>query len=303
VTSKKQNSTNSPLTVIFGTRKAATLPKLDDHILIVPIEDKWNDFGYRTKVEVYVNVDGKLGQDSFVASIGFLTVTPEEADDVAHIDQLLASHSELFVTATESSRFFTMLPSMKAYREIVRDYGVAGAVRILRAMRDLVVLNEFRSTANWLDLAAQSPVFLKSFVRNSESYFAYKNAGSILRGLENEESGKLSKSLAITFRLPGRESVHDLKFHFDHDAPLPKRIAVIIGNNGVGKSQTLARIASAALKGDPSLLEVETQSRPMINRILAYAPTNEAKSVFPSDRQRRPRIWYRRFSFNISEPK
>lgn len=301
MTSKKQGRKHSLPKVIFGTLKAVTLPIPDDHILIVPIPDRWNDFGRRTKVEVYVNLHGHSEKPSFVASIGFLTASSEEADDVAQIQNLLDSHSELVVTATEATRFFTMLPTMKAYRELVKNYGVTGAIRILRAMRDLVVLNEFKSGANWLDLAARSTVFLKSFVRNSESYFAYKNAGSVLRGLENEESGRLSKSLAITFRLPGRENVHDLKFHFDHHAPMPKRIAVIIGKNGVGKSQTLARIASAALKGDSSLVDGETQSRPIINRLLAYAPTNEAKSAFPSDRQRRPRIWYRRFSLNRSE--
>nr|WP_229260909.1 AAA family ATPase [Duganella levis] len=34
---------------------------------------------------------------------------------------------------------------------------------------------------------------------------------------------------------------------------------------------------------------------------MAFAPTNEAKSAFPSDRQRRPSIWYKRFALNRSE--
>jgi hypothetical protein len=49
------------------------------------------------------------------------------------------------------------------------------------------------------------------------------------------------------------------------------------------------------------LTDLDIQGRPLLNRLLAFAPTNESKSVFPSDRRRRPKIWYRRFSLNRSE--
>jgi ABC-type branched-subunit amino acid transport system ATPase component len=284
---------------MFGAPRAASTPVPENHILLVPSEDRWNDFGYRTKVDVYVNVGGTHWGG--LAHVGFLTNASEEQADVDRINQWLASTSELTIAATESIPFFTMLPSMKSYRDIVLVYGPDRAVRILRAIRDLVVLRELPSNANWLDLAIQSQVFLKSFVRTSESFFAFHNAGPVLRGLEQEESGRLSRSLGITFRLPGRESDHDLQFHFDHQGTLPKRIAIVIGKNGVGKSQTLGRIATAALTGDSALTDMDTQGRPLINRLLAFAPTNEAKSVFPTDRRRRPRIWYRRFSLNRSE--
>ena len=77
-------------------------------------------------------------------------------------------------------------------------------------------------------------------------------------------------------------------------------MAVIIGKNGVGKSQTLGRIAKAALEGSVVLNDGTEGGRPLINRLLAFAPTNEAESVFPTDRQKRPRIWYQRFSMNRS---
>jgi ABC-type Mn2+/Zn2+ transport system ATPase subunit len=296
---KQNGAPGNALQVMFGSRRVASTPVPENHILIVPSEDRWNDFGYRTKVDIYVNVNEVLWNGP--AYIGFLTNSPEEPDDVDRVNEWLASASELTIAATESTRFFTMLPHMKSYREIVLTYGLTLAVRILRAMRDLVVLRELPSNANWLDLATRSQVFLKSFMRTSESFFAYHNAGAILRGLEHEESGNLSKSLGITFRLTGRESDHEIQFHFDHQGALPKRIAVIIGKNGVGKSQTLGRIATAALTGDPSLIDIDTQGRPLLNRLLAFAPTNEAKSVFPTDRRRRPSIWYKRFSLNRSE--
>jgi ABC-type branched-subunit amino acid transport system ATPase component len=79
---------------------------------------------------------------------------------------------------------------------------------------------------------------------------------------------------------------------------VPKRIAVVIGKNGVGKSQSLGRIVRSALNADNSLIDLETEERLRVNRVIAFAPTNEAATVFPSDRRKRPRIWYRRFTLN-----
>lgn len=286
--------------VMFGTRRSLQTKLPAGSVLIVPIEGDWNDFGYRTRVDIRIQLDGYEAYHSTVAFIGFITTSPDDPNGVLPLEQLLKEVHNLTLPATDSHRFYTMLPDMEAYRSIVKKFGVSRSVEVLRAMRDLVALNEFKNSANWLDLAVNADVFLKSFVRNSESYFAYKNAGPILRGLDHEEFQGLSKALTIHFQLPGRQSAHDLTFRFDHETDLPKRIAVIIGKNGVGKSQTLGRIVRAALDGDKSLMDGDTGDRILVNRILAFAPTNEAGSVFPGDRRKRPRVWYRRFSLNRS---
>ncbi|ENT9838709.1 TPA: AAA family ATPase [Pseudomonas aeruginosa] len=286
------------ITVTFGAQASLRTQLPAYTVLIVPSEDNWNDFGYRTRVEVRIRLAEDEAEHSTVAFIGFITTSPDDPNGVVPLEKILRGVDNLAIPATDSHRFYTMLPSMDAYRSIVKKFGASRSAEVLKAMRDLVALNEFKTNANWLDLAAKADVFLKSFVRNSESYFAYKNAGSILRGLEFEEFHRLSKSISIKFHLPGRQSAHDLTFRFDHEADLPKRIAVIIGKNGVGKSQTLGRIVRAALEGDESLVDGGAGGRILVNRILAFAPTNEAGSVFPSDRRKRPRVWYRRFSLN-----
>jgi len=157
-----------------------------------------------------------------------------------------------------------------------------------------------RPSVNWLDLAVQSDVFSMSFVRESEAFFAFKNAGPLLRGLDMEEAGRLSPIFSIQFQLAGSRNPHDLRFTFDHNAVLPKRVAVVIGKNGVGKSQTLTRIAHAAITGGGELTDGTPKGRPILSRLLAFAPTNEAEAVFPSDRRKKSRTWYRRFSINRS---
>lgn len=288
------------IVAMFGTRTSLRTQLPANSVLIVPGKGSWNDFGYKSRIDVRVSLAGNEGEYLTTAFIGFITSSPNEPNGITPLEKLLEDVDSLTLPAIDSHRFFTMLPSMEAYREIVRKFGVEKSVSILKAMKDLVVLNEFKANTNWLDSAIKTDIFLKSFIRNSESYFAYKNAGSILRGLRFEEFHRLSKALSINFLLPGRKNAHELLFRFDHEADLPKRIAVIIGKNGVGKSQTLGRIVQAALKGDNSLIDGETGERILVNRILAFAPTNETGSVFPSDRRKRSQIWYRRFALNRS---
>lgn len=270
-----------------------------DTILVVPSSDGWNDFGHQTRIDYRIRLHSM--KDAVEAS-GFIGFINPQADRNGKdlLQQLVSTHGESTVTATTDHRFFTMLPDMEAYRRLVQTLDADDATEALTALNDLVALNEFESTAPILDLATQSEVFSLSFMRSSDSYFAYKNAGPLLRGLSSEQTGILSPTLAIRFQLPGRQNEHDLRFSFDHAADLPKRIAIVIGKNGVGKSQTLGRIARAALDGTTALTDGTDGGRPLINRLLAFAPTNEAESVFPTDKRKRPRIWYQRYSMNRS---
>lgn len=187
-----------------------------------------------------------------------------------------------------------MLRSMEDYRTLVQKIGVKGAQEILASINDLVAFGERGLNTDIKRLALKTEVFRFAFMRNSESFFAYKNAGSLIRGLSYEQKGLLPPTIAIQFQLAGRNNPHDLCFKFDHTADLPKRLAVIIGKNGVGKSQTLGRIVKAAIKGDKSLTDGISGDRLAINRIMAFATTNETDSVFPSDNQKNSRVWYRR---------
>lgn len=296
---KQNESGKGKITVKFGKRALLRAQIPADTALIVPSESDWNDFGYRTQVDVRIRFSGEESEYSTAAFIGFITTSQDSPNGLILLEKLLQEAGDQAETSI-SQEFFTMLPSLEAYRRIVKDLGTNRSIEVLKAMKDLVTLNEFKINTKLPDQASKTDIFLKSFVRNSESYFAYKNAGPILRGLEFEEFHRLSKSISIKFQLPNRQNAHDLTFRFDHEADLPKRIAVIIGKNGVGKSQTLGRIVRAALEGDESLLDGDTGDRILVNRILAFAPTNETGSVFPGDRRKRPRVWYRRFSLNRS---
>ncbi|MDQ0138958.1 AAA family ATPase [Cupriavidus necator] len=291
--------------LLFGTRQALHEARLESNtILIVPSDNDWNDFGYRIRVDIRARIVTEPGVETQVEGmtsfLGFVTDSDGVPNGVALIEKLLHDAKTQTVPVNKTPQFFTMLPDMESYRELERNLGSQRIVDLLLALNDVVTSAEFAPATKWLSRATATEVFQQAFLRNSDSFFAYKNAGSVLRGREFEVFGNLSRAVHISFQLAGRENPHDLTFRFEHEALLPKRIAVVIGKNGVGKSQTLGRIAKAALHGRRELSDGDTSGRLVVNRILAFAPTNEARSVFPSGNVKRPRVWYRRFSLNRS---
>ncbi|VVE04869.1 hypothetical protein PHO31112_02329 [Pandoraea horticolens] len=282
---------------MFGLSGSAEFPIPEFSALVVPNHDGWIDSGFRTRVRILVRLTDERFE--FSGHLGFVESSRGQLSDVRRLENILDDSSSLTLAASDSQHFFTMLPSLDSYRKIVILIGVEQAGRLLVALRDVVALSELQPTSNIPDAAADTAVFQKSFVRTAEAFFAYKNAGSILHGLDREKFHRMSKDICVNFQLAGCRNRHELKFEFDHAANLPKRIAVVIGKNGVGKSQALSTIVRAALNGSVSALNDGGKNRRVLmNRLLAFAPTNESASVFPGERRKNAKVWYKRFSLN-----
>jgi hypothetical protein len=285
--------------VQFVTERAISRQSEAGTITIAPSSDSWNDFGERILIEIAIQPRSETPfaheRLTFRGFFGFVEKQAGKSDTL-HLRDAVDQTPDMPVPADKLPDYFTMLPDMASYRRIVGDLGPEEARLALRAMNDIVEADERPINRPWLRAARESQIFLNAFLRHSEPYFTWKNAAPILRGVEYEELDRISDGLHIKFRLAGRPNDHDLTFRFaDGDAVLPQRFAIVIGKNGVGKSQTLAQIVDAALAGKPKLTDIRGD-RPLFNRILGFYPSATITSVFPSDRRKRARVWYRRFS-------
>ena len=282
--------------VIFALDQEASSNVEPDTIVISPSRQSWNDFGFRIRVDItfvtQYSYDRVLNMPGFFGFIG----ESKNKTDVRLLEQLLDAAPGKRLEAKNLPAFFTMLPHMRAYRDIVGYLGPEAATKALISMNEVVATDEGMSSPGWFREAKESTVFKQAFLRSSEAFFAWANAGSILYGLEHEQVGRISDAFDIRFQLAGRPNEHDLSFRFNvNEAILPRRFAIVIGENGVGKSQTLGKIARAALQGSKALTD-GAGNRPNLNRLLAFAPTSMTSSVFPNDRRRNPKVWYRRFA-------
>lgn len=272
-------------------------------IEIIPGTDRWNDFGFRVRADFVIhprheNASRSMDRLRFSGFLGFVG-KDRNGSDTRLVSSYFQSENQVQALPDKFPDFFTLLPNMGAYREVVDVLGPVEARAALLAMHDIVACEDSASMHHWLRPAKASDVFHKAFLRPAEAYFAWKNAAPLLNGLQFEDVGQLSDELHISFQLAGRPNRHELDFKFaGQDGVLPKRFAIVIGKNGVGKSQALGKIAEAALKGRADLTG-PNGSRPAINRVLAFSPTS-TNAAFPIDRLRRPSVWYRRFTIGDS---
>ncbi|WKM74697.1 AAA family ATPase [Klebsiella oxytoca] len=290
---------NDNYEIIFGSSAyVVNINKSSKYINIYPDKNNFNDFGLDSKVFIDI-VDNEINKNiSLPGFIGFIEDYKDLNGKYA-LDAISKNIEKLSLLNEKPYFFFTMLRELKDYRELVENYGVEEANKILFAINDITLTVRDSESQRYKNVALGTDIFNKSFIRNSESYFAYKNSSSVLKGLNYESVGLLSKNITLS----SKEVQHPiLSFNFDHHSELPKRVSILIGENGVGKSQLLRKIALAAIKGTDEISECDeaenTINRVLINRLLAFSPTNESKSVFPSDKIIKSKIWYRRFSLN-----
>ncbi|EPO3751286.1 hypothetical protein ACT93W_002823 [Shigella boydii] len=205
-----------------------------NYIKIVPSRSDWNDFGYLSRVEISI-FNKKECKDiiSLNGYIGFLN-SEEERNGKAELIRRVKKKEESNLKDEGFNDYFVMLQDMNNYRRLVRFFGVNESKYILNFINDVVSKKSDASAENLRKKAISSDIFNKSFIRESESYFTFKNAGTVLSGIQYEELGNLSQHIKISYSNKVNEEDVSYVFNFDHEHDLPKRISIIIGENGVG---------------------------------------------------------------------
>ncbi len=259
-------------------------------IFLFPVEDSWNDFKYRCRYKYIVHLgDGRTEIEGHIF-LGFVS-NNENIDESGKI-----SREVNMLDASELPDFFTLQGGMDDYRKFVDKHGIRNSHKILLKLNDLVASRGVAERVKLIEKALNTKVFSLAFMRDSERFFAFHNAESVLEGLEHESFSSISNQLSLSYRIAGFSGEHCLELNFDPDSFLPKRICVLIGRNGLGKSQALHTIVSSLTKGDSRLSDGK-HSRPMISRILAIATPGETVNSFPPERANK-RIKYRRLILN-----
>lgn len=292
-----------PTISIFFCETDVTKPpgKSGNCVVIFPTSDKWNDFTFRSRFKYNIFKDGKsvFSGDcylSFLYSDGFLETSSPNAFIVSKIGKNKISKS--YLTENDLPKFYTMLFDFSAYRLIVKTIGSAAANEYLSSMCDLVALQKRDPNNKILVSAQETSQFKLSFMRDSQTFFAFHGAKSLLDGSENESFSEMSTEIIAKFKLDRFDSPHVISINFNDSDFIPARISVIIGENGVGKSQTLSAIAKSLLNGTKEL-EGPENSRPKVNRLLAVSGPGETHLTFPQS-SREDRIPYSHITLNHS---
>ncbi|SBS28420.1 hypothetical protein MAQ5080_01089 [Marinomonas aquimarina] len=283
------------LKVLFGY--TPTFEK--NTVFINPSHERWNDFGYGIKCEITVLNEGSDSLFTFKAFIGFLAVEidGDPLDEVEKEFSFLFNHAPEEINGQlKKLKFFTMLPSMGDYRFALDELGPDFFRSVLAKINDVVFYKN--SSESWLDKIQKSKLFKLGFMRNSESFFAFHNANSLISEEINERFDGVSNNLKLRFKLDGFDNDHIVNLKYEKNSLIPKRLNILIGKNGLGKSHALRSFCRAALQysdSNISLTDISSRNdRPMINRLLAISTPGEAQNTFPSERPSTQKMYYRR---------
>ena len=292
------------LKVLFSLNKNAEYVPLAGQVIISPAETSWNDFGFKIRCEFKVCISEEHRPMEGSMLIGFMApdnIENKEEELLFYekketLWEYLKKADKEVVYSEDLPPFFTLLPDMQSYRDLYDVFGREGAELFLHTVNDL---SQYKDTdEKWVKKAIDTEVFKLGFMRNSEPFFAYHNANSIVIGEELKSDVTISNSLELKFQLDGFEELHQLSLKYNHQSIIPKRIFVLIGKNGVGKSESLKAFCRGALQyKDKGLSLVDDDGkRPLINRIIAIAAPGETSNTFPPERRATQKLYYRRLN-------
>lgn len=256
--------------VVFArsTQSARQSNISDPAVAIFADHNTWNDFGRRLYADYRIFKDGTLGPSK---RLRFMF--SEISRTASEIDDLLNRHGDVVPIERSARPHLSLLASPDAYKEFVQELGFDRAVSALRKMGD-AVLTEVEGEDPARRELMDSDAFYVGMLRADGAYAAFRRGGRYLRADTPEPVDDAARSFLAVAQMPGLRDHYDVTFNFEADPFDRNRTAVLIGRNGVGKTQLLRHLI-LRLADDfeqPGLAgEVRLNPRPRAQRVLMFS--------------------------------
>ena len=175
-----ENKESNLYTIIFDKEKIS-----DSNCIYITRNSGWNDFSFKIQYTFKIFQNNK---------------------------EIIESDILLYKTNNDEQKdypeFFSMLPSLKEYRNLMNKFGENETKRILLSLNDLVALRHYPNSPIWIDMVEDLDVFKLAFMRSHTQFFTYHNASDIIEGLEKETSDYISNHLQLTFNINKYSTIH-----------------------------------------------------------------------------------------------
>lgn len=255
--------------------------------VIVLLYNNWDDFSYKTTFPTGCQMKGSA------VEIGSIQILVEnEKTSFAYLDKLVADGWD-GVFPIPDSQYVSVPESLSFYEQIDGHLGLDAAIKVARTLRDASFFAKIEDDGDALRLLATEG-FRKSLQRERGAIKAYLD-GWKLFGRETITIG----NQIFRFRERG-EQVSTIDMRFASASPLPHDINVLIGPNGVGKSQLLHQIVANWLQLDPDAPDdIGFNGRPNLNQVvvISYSPFELFPVDTSQDKNRKDHDVYRYFGF------
>jgi len=226
--------------------------------------DAWNDFGIYSQFTIAYHLSS-----SEVETIGQVKFISSEMDQV-ELPEFFTNLPDSICSLGQSNQFYENLREIQDSK--ISDF-------YIESTNDLAINRGLVQSFEHLT------VFKNSLLRSSEAQKALREGKRIYHGekIENE------LSFIFETHLGQATKKHSIKFDFVETMALPFRIKILIGKNGTGKTQYLAKLA-ATISGYEDEGEFNTKYLPAFSRIIAVSYSLFDR--FPRPKQNRAISYY-----------
>ncbi|MBS0353722.1 MAG: ATP-binding protein [Proteobacteria bacterium] len=255
--------------------------------VIILLYDNWDDYSYKTSFPTECLLNGNN------VDIGTIKILVEDKKTTfAYLDSLVAGGWD-GMFPIPNTQYVSVPAALTFYEQLEGHLGLDAAIAAAQLLRDASYLTKLLDDNNALRLL-NTDGFRHSLQRERGAIKAYLD-GWKLFGQRSITIGNQT----FTFRTPSGEST-SIDLRFNSPTPLPHDINVLIGPNGVGKSQLLLQIVNNWLQLPPSGQDqFGFTERPNLNQlvVVSYSPFELFPVDTSEDLDRKDHDVYRYFGF------
>jgi predicted ATPase len=242
----KEHIPMSKLNFYTLTVQNRSLPRGTEYPAFSLISDNWNDYGAVTTYLLYVHLSKE--KEIYIGGVKIL-----------HKDRLETELPRSFGTLDDSI-FCSLGQSVDYYKKLREISDSISPAVILDALNDIALhpglRNRFEGESH----------YTKSLLRFSEAEKALYEGSRIVKGIPIENAF----NFGFSCQMEGADLEHFVNFDFNKQGFLPGRTIALVGQNGTGKTQFLARLASA-LSGLSEGGHFNTPHRPSFSKVLSIS--------------------------------
>jgi len=227
--------------------------------VLLLLHDRWDDYTFKTTFPTSCKID-----DSLVDLGAIRILVEDEKVTFEYFDALLEDGWD--GTFPPPSKPFISTPnSLAFYEQLDGIQGLQSAIEVARSLHDASLLTRIDEDKDALRLI-RAHGFTNSLQRENGSIKAFLDGWKLFSGQSIADENQV-----FNFRTSNGQ-ISELELRFISESILPHDINVLIGPNGIGKSQLLLQIVRDWLAPAEEREEIiGFKSRPNINQLVAVS--------------------------------
>lgn len=227
---------NAPIDVLIAKSKQQLGEAAGPLVAIFPDDDNWNDYGRNFFAKLHIRPAGGDPIDLHMRMMFAGRMRSEPA-----FVEMLGRFGDVFPIEQVDLPFASLLTDVDDYRKVIETLGFDLGVSALRKMHDAAVARTEGNDPAILALIDDEE-FHFGALRNGGAYDAIRRGSRFFRPDIPAVVDDAAVDFAFGTRLPSADNAYIVPFCFNRDGLFRDRASVLIGRNGVGKTQLLKAI-------------------------------------------------------------